>query len=69
MFEVGDKVRIIGRKYPTDNRDNIWGDPSGHSFSIGEIVIIKDVDQDDKELPYYAYGEHGWMASSDVELV
>lgn len=67
-IKVGDLVRIVGNKYPTDNR-GVFGEPSGHSFDIGEIVTIEEVDNNDKELPYYAYGEHGWMTADDVELV
>lgn len=65
-YSVGDNVRIIGNKYPTDNRDE-FGEYSGHNFQIGELAKIVEIDINDEDRPYNCGGAYGWVTAEDIE--
>ena len=73
MLKVGQTVKIVGNKYPTDNRDVPMDEGrSGHEFNIGDIGVIVKYDENDELQPYNvniggAY--HSWVATSDIEEV
>ncbi len=73
MFKVGQKVCIVGDKYPPQKEDFEYPrDRVGHGLDIGTEGFIDDIDENDdqpyllstSEFPYYV-----WVAASDIEEV
>jgi len=73
MLKMGQKVRIVGDKYPPQKEGFEYPrDRVGHGLDVGTEGFIEEVDEDDdqpyeistSEFPYYV-----WVSVSDIEEV